>query len=202
MRRRVLIAAAVVAVALVIASELALPSIVEVRIAGRLTKDGGTAHVSVSAQPALRLLFGDGHRLDVRARGTTLHLPALGEAPKRDVLGKLDGFDQVALHLRDVHAAPFEVRAIDLTRRAGSALYDLRLDGSASATGLGEYVGGALGGLGAALLAPGATLPLAGTFELRSDHGRANVVAGSAQVDGIPVGPLGAAVLAAIVDRL
>jgi hypothetical protein len=158
--------------------------------------------VSVSAQPALRLLFGDGHRLRVRAAGNTLRLPPLGAAPKDDVLGKLDGFDQVDVRLRDLHAAPFQMRAIDLTRGPGSPLYALRMDGSASAAGLGEYVGGTLGALGASLSAPAATLPVAGTFELRSRGGRAEIVSGSAQVAGIPVGSLGAAILAAIVDRL
>jgi hypothetical protein len=118
------------------------------------------------------------------------------------VLGRLDGFAEVQLHLRDLHAAPFEVRSVDLVRRPGARVYDLRLDATASATGLGEYVAGALGSLGAALLAPAATLPVAGTFELRSDHGRAVIVGGDASVAGIPVGPLGAALLAAVVDRL
>jgi hypothetical protein len=202
MRRRAVLVAAIVVVALLVASELALPAIVRDRIAGRLTRDGGTASVSVSAQPALRLLFGDGHSLRVRGSGNTLALPPLGAAPKNDVLGKLDGFDDVDLRLRDLHAAPFDVRSVDLTRRGGSQVYTLRLNASASASGLGEYVAGSLGSLGAALLAPGATLPLAGAFELRSDHGRAQVVSGSAQVAGIPVGPLAAAIVAAIVDRL
>jgi hypothetical protein len=199
---RALAFAALLAVALLVASELALPAIVRSRIEGRLTKDGGTATVSVSAQPALRLLFGDGHRLAVTGTGNTLHLPPLGATPKNDVLGKLDGFDQVAVHLRDLHAPPFQVRSVDLTRSAGSAVYRLRLDATADATGLGQYVAGDLGALAGGFLAPGAQLPVSGTFTLRSDHGRADVVGGSGEVAGIPVGSLGASIVAAIVDRL
>lgn len=202
MWRRALLVVVVAVLALVAASEVLLPGIVARRIEHRLTAQSGTARVSVTAQPALRLLFGEGQRLVVRGEGDTLRLPALGSAPKDDVLGKLDGFGQVELHLRDVHAAPFEVHAVDLTRAKGAKLYELRLDASASATGLGEYVAGTLGSLGAALLAPAATLPVSGAFELRSDHGRAVVVAGEGSVAGIPVGPLGAAVVAAVVDRL
>lgn len=202
MWRRALLVLAVAVAALAAASELLLPGIVERRIQHRLTAGGGSASVSVSAQPALRLLFGGGEKLVVRGEGDTLRLPSLDAAPKDDVLGRLDGFGEVQLHLRDLHAAPFDVRSVDLVRRSGSGLYRLRLDATASATGLGQYVAGTLGSLGAALLAPSATLPVAGTFALRSDHGRAELVSGDASVAGIPVGPLGAAVLVAIVDRL
>ncbi|HEU4978852.1 MAG TPA: hypothetical protein VFT42_08155 [Solirubrobacteraceae bacterium] len=202
MWRRALLLFAVVVAALVIASEIFLPGIAARRIEHRLAADGGTATVSVTAQPALRLLFGDGQKLVVRGEGDTLHLPSLGAAPRDDALGRLDGFGQVQLHLRDLHAAPFQVRSVDLVRRKGSPLYELRLDATASATGLGQYVAGTLGSLGAALLAPSATLPVTGAFALRSDHGRAQLVSGDATVAGIPVGPLGAAVLVAIVDRL
>ena len=54
---------AVIVVALV-ATQLVLPPIISGKIEDRLTKDGGTAHASIHALPALRLLFSEGDKLD------------------------------------------------------------------------------------------------------------------------------------------
>src|SRR5215213_6389205 len=73
MRRTVVVVLAVLAV-LIVASQLLLPSIADRRAEDRLERHGGTAEVSMSAFPAVRLLFHDGHKLKVTGTGLRLDL--------------------------------------------------------------------------------------------------------------------------------
>jgi hypothetical protein len=191
-----------VVVVLWAASELFLPGYAAHRVASQLEKNGGHVHVTVKSRPALRLLFGDGDRLSVDGAGVTVELPSFGAKPK-DVLGKLDGFTNVDIELRRVSAPPLSVSAFSLSRHGNSSPYRLQMTGSTTASDLAGYVGGALGALGASVLMPNATapLPIRVDYALRSDHGRAVVTGGAGQVAGVPLGPLGAAVASAILDR-
>jgi len=160
--------------------------------------------VSVHSRPALRLLFTDGDSITIHGRGVRVELPALGAPAKHDALGKLDGFTDVDISLDQVNAAPLHVRRFTLTRSGGSKPYRLTMTGTTTAGAIGSYVGGPLGALGAQLVLPGAgqAIPIQADYELRSDHGRPQVVGGGGQVAGIPLGPLGAALTSAILDRV
>ena len=63
---------ALVLLALLGISQLVIPPIIESRISDRLTAAGGSAHVSVSALPSIRLLFGEGSRIPDLAVGLNL----------------------------------------------------------------------------------------------------------------------------------
>jgi hypothetical protein len=185
------------------ASELFLPGYAAHKIASRLEKHGGHVHVTIKSRPALRLLFTDGDHLSVDGAGVTVDLPSFG-APPKDVLGKLDGFTNVDIELHQVSAPPIRVSAFSLSRHGNSGAYRLRMTGSTTAGDLAGYVGGTLGALGASLLVPNASapLPIRVDYALRSDHGRAVVTGGAGQVAGVPLGPLGAAVASAVLDRI
>jgi hypothetical protein len=193
-----------VLVALWGASELFLPGYAEHRIADRLTKRGGHVHVTVKSRPALRLLFTDGDRLSISGDGLTVDVPSLGAPAKHDLLGKLDGFDRVDIELRQVTASPLHLDDFHLSRSGGSSSYRLAMTGTTTAADLAGYVGGALGALGASIVVPGASgpLPVQANYVVRSDHGRPVVTGGAGRVAGVPVGPLGAAVASAIIDRI
>jgi hypothetical protein len=191
-----------VVLALWIASELLLPAIAERRVRGRLTKDGGTAQVSMSSRPALRLLFGDGRRIAIAARGLRFELPPFGTSSREDVFSKLDGFDTVDISMDDLTASPFRADRLTLTRAAGQADYRLRVSATATPSDLGSYVGGALGGIGAGLLGGAAPIDVRGDYLLRSDGGRPRTVSGTGSVAGISVGTLGAAFADAVLSGL
>ena len=89
--RRLALSALIIVAVIAVGSQFALPPIAEDRAADRLTDAGGSADVSISAFPALRLLFGDGDRIDVRGRGLTL--PATGD--QTGALDDLNGFTRV-----------------------------------------------------------------------------------------------------------
>ena len=68
------IVAAAAVVFCAVASQIVLPELGERRVESRLTENGGTAEVKLGAVPAVRLLFGDGERFEVRAREIDLDL--------------------------------------------------------------------------------------------------------------------------------
>jgi hypothetical protein len=186
------------------ASELLLPGWAEHRIADRLTGHGGHVHVTVKSRPALRLLFTDGDRLSITGEGITVDVPSLGARAKHDLLGKLDGFSDVDIELRQVTASPLHLDDFRLSRSGDSSGYRLAMTGTTTAADLAAYVGGALGALGASIVVPGANgpLPVRADYVVRSDHGRPVVTGGAGRVAGVPLGPLGAAIAAAIIDRI
>jgi hypothetical protein len=198
------IAILVLAVA-AIAAQLVVPGIGERQIEDRLTENGGSADVVLSATPAARLLLGDGDRIEVR--GSDLALDLVTDDPQ--VFDRLDGFDEVEVDLVDFRAGPFVVGSFQLTRE-GQGPYSLRSTSATTAADLVDYGAGALGLAGGPLLrffagrAPlGARpIPLSVDMEMESDDGRIRVVSGSGTVAGYPTGPLAQFITAAILVRL
>src|SRR5215217_4094352 len=109
MARRLLIVVLVL-LALLGISQLVIPPIAEQRIEDRLTTGGGSANVSLSAFPAVRLLFDDGSRITVTGRGLDL----TAESGNGEVLSNLDGYDRVAVNLDHFRAGPFALASFDL----------------------------------------------------------------------------------------
>lgn len=206
MRRMVVLLIGVVAVAL-IATQLALPAIVERRAEKRLEQGGGSADVKVKAFPALRLLFGDGDRFEADGRGLTVDV-----SRARGDLSDLDGFDEVRLRLTELTAGPMEVREFVLTRPEDAPAYDLRMSGATTprdvAGFLGSQAGGALGGLFGGLAAGGlpgggaARVPVRLAAKVESRDGRPEVTAANGTIAGIPAGPFAELMVAAIVARI
>lgn len=194
-------------VALLVLAQLLLPAYLEERMAGRLTEDGGSAEVSLSAFPAARLLAGDGDRFEVCGRGLRF-VPGRGE----QVLGHLDGFDEVSLEVDDLSAGPVEASRFTLDRSRANEPYRMSMEGSISPREaiklIGSEAGGALGGIAGDLAGdalPGAgkiELPLTLDAELASRGGRAEVVRTDARVAGLPAGPIAELVVSAVVADL
>lgn len=194
-------------VALLVLAQLLLPAYLEERVAGRLTEEGGSAQVSLSAFPALRLVAGEGERLEVRGRGLRF-VPARGE----QVLGRLDGFDEVSLEVDDLSAGPVDASRFTLGRSRSDEPYRVSLKGRISPREaikvIGSQAGGALGAIAGDLAGdalPGGgdvELPLTLDAELTSRGGRAEVVRTDATVAGLPAGPIAELVVSAVVADL
>ena len=189
---------------LVVAAQFVVPRIGEGQIEDRLTENGGSASVKLSAMPAIRLLWGDGDTLEVR--GSDLDLD-LAENP--EVFDRLDGFGNVDVSLSDFRAGPFDVASFELARD-GSGPYTVRSTSSTTAASLVDFGVDSLGLPGGGLLgffAEQATgvdrrIPIRLDMEMESDEGRVRVVSGGGTVAGYPTGPLAELITAAIVVRL
>lgn len=195
------------AAAVLVGSQLLLPRYLEGRIEDRLTIDGGTADVSLEALPALRLVAGDGDRIEVRGNAVSIDLAA--RPPES--LDRLDGFDQVDVRLTDVAAAPFRAQAITLTRPTTDAPYRLGVAATVSPRELSRFAGaefgGALGGLLAGLagsVSPLADEPIPVDLEVQVQRvgERFRITGGAGTIAGLPAGPVAEALAAAIVARL
>jgi hypothetical protein len=202
MRRIVAIIVALVLV-LLVASQLVLPPLAEHSVAGRLTRGGGSADVSLSAFPALRLLFGHGDSLRVDGRG--LALPTEG----KNGMEGLDSFGEVHVLLRDSRAGPVTIRSFRLDRPQNSHQYEARLSGRTSPGEVAAFLGSrAAGPLGALLgeLAAGTALATGSSvqvpLELRASVNDQGVYGASGTVGGVPAGPLIQLVLDALVRRI
>lgn len=205
MRRWALISIGVAAVA-VIASQFVIPELGERAVEARLTEAGGSAEVSISALPALRLLFSDGDELQVSARDLELDVQQ-----RTDVLDRLDGFDSVEVSLTDSLTGPFELHSFDLTRD-GNDPYRLVSSGRTSVQALAEYGFDTFGipgaGLADSLLdrvlgqSDESEVPVELDMELTSDDGRLRVISGGGTIAGFDTGPLAELVTTAIVVRL
>jgi hypothetical protein len=201
--RWVLAAVAVLVIAAV-ATQLLIPRMAENQTEDRLTKDGGTAEVTIEAVPAIRLLFDDGDRLAVRA--------AEVEIPIDDIQGKsfkeLDGFSEVDVRLALSTVGPFFAERVTIARDEGEELYDFTFRGSTSAAEIGDF---ALAGL-PPLLRSALTalagragpqeLPIRLDVALRSEKGRARVVSGTGTVAGLPLGGFALGIAGAIISRV
>jgi hypothetical protein len=200
--RWAIVVTAVVVVALV-ASQLLVPGIAERQTEDRLEAGGGTASVSLSAFPALRLFFDDGSRFEARGSGLDVDLNQ-----RVDVLSRLDGFSEVDVLLDDLIAGPLEVSSFQLTRD-GSDPYRLVSSARASpaelvdlgADALGLPGGELFGGLAGQALGD-APVPIELDMELASGDDGIEVTSGAGTVAGIPTGPIGELITAAIVSRL
>jgi hypothetical protein len=197
------IAAAVAIGGLLVASQLLLPGIGERDVEDRLTEHGGEAEVNLSAFPAVRLLFDDGGSFEVRARDLELDIDE-----RAGVFDSLDGFADVDVTIADSTAGPFEIETFELTR-SGSGPYRLLSRSEASpaelvdfgADRLGIPGGNLLGGIAGTALSD-EPVPIVLDSELVSDDGDIEVVSGGGTVAGIPTGPLGEAITAAVVSQL
>ena len=201
--RWVLAVLAVVVIALV-ATQIFLPRMGENDVEDRLTREGGTASVNIDAVPALRLLFDDGDRIEVRAREV--------EIPIEDIRGRsfkqLDGFDEVDVRLLLSTIGPFFAEAVTIERGAGEDLYAFNFRGSTSAAQVGNF---ALAGL-PPLLRSALTalagrageqdLPISLDVDLRSEGGRARVVGGGGTFAGLPLGGFALGIAGAIIARI
>jgi hypothetical protein len=195
----------VLVAALSLAAQLLLPGLAERRVADRLEVGGGNAEVSVSAFPAVRLLFGDGDALRVKARRLRLQV-----GHEARLLNHLDGFDSVRIRLRDTEVGPIDLKAFVLERHEERDHYTVRLAGRTNPRALASFLGsraggalgGELGGLAGSLL--GGTLPLVLDLRARvqSRDGRPEVDATSGTVSGLPAGPLVQLALAAVLPRI
>ena len=203
--RRILILAAVAIVALLVLSQLLLLPIVEHRIEQRLEKQGGTAHVSLSAFPAVRLLFGEGGTVRVRARGIATPLTSSAGS----VFGGLDGFNHVDIEVTDLTTGPLLIHSFTLDRNGGEP-YHAAVTATVTASDLSAFAGSTLaGGIGALFggLA-GGSLPFGNTpvpidvnATVASDNGQVRAESVDGSIAGLPAGPLVAALAAAVGAR-
>lgn len=205
MRRWAFIAAGGL-VFLLVATQLALPALIERQVEKRLTAGGGSAEVTLGAVPAARLLISDGARFEVHAHDLDLDLDPDEEL---EVFDRLDGFSTVAITIDDFRAGPFELEAFELTRDA-PAPYALVASGRTSPAALVEYGVSNLGVPGGPLAdlaldtvfgAAETAIPIELEMALVSEGGRIDAE-GDATVAGFPAGPLAEVMAATIVARL
>lgn len=192
---------------LFLVSQLAIPPIVEDEVSDRLTEHGGSAEVSVSAFPAVRLLASDGKRIEVRARRLEIEL----ERPNPKAFEELDGFGEVDIRVDDSRAGPFAIERFTIVRGGDDGDYDLDMSGSARGQDLAAYAGERLGGpLGrffgdaAGRVIPGGEeqIPIEVDLKLSSSGGRPEVESSAGTIAGIPLGPVAEIVAQAIVEQL
>src|SRR3954451_10986948 len=184
MRRIVVVLLAVLVLAIV-ASQLFGPGIAERRVEHRLERHGGTAKASISALPALRLLFHDGDSLTVKGRGLRLDVEERGH----DLEG-MDGFDKVSVELKQLRAGPLNASSFSMNRGEGERTYQMRIRGSTSAAELGSFLGGTLGGLAGGLLGGSEQVPVRVRASIASNGGDVQVRSATGTVAGIPADPL------------
>jgi hypothetical protein len=204
MLRRIGIVALVLLVLLGI-SQLVIPPIMESRISDRLTAGGGSADVSVSAFPAVRLLVGEGSGITVT--GSALDLTS--ESTSGTVFSDLDGYDDVNVSLDQFRVGPIELRTFDLTRDGPDAPYHLVAHGQATPSDLASYGASQLGLPGGPLLSylgnqvlGSQSVPIDLDMDVESDGGRVVVTSGSGTVAGIPTGPLAELITSVVVVKL
>jgi hypothetical protein len=203
--RKLIVAVVAFCVLALVAIQLFLPGRAASDVEARLTEGGGEADVEIEALPALRLIWGDGDRIEVT--GSDLVLDVENETA---VLDRLDGFDQVDVSLERVEAGPFRVETFEL-RRAGDGAYTLRSDATTSGTELLQFSAEELGPIAgpvAGLLGEQAPEEAAEEFDVEldaqlvSDDGRIEITEGGGTVAGYDVGPLAEIITAAVVSRL
>jgi hypothetical protein len=201
---RWLLAVLAVVVIALIATQLILPRAGESRVEDRLTKDGGTASVTIDAVPAIRLLFDDGDKIRVRAEEVQI--------PATDIqvgsFKELDGFDEVDVRLALSTVGPFFAERVTITRGKGDDVYAFNFRGSTSGAKIGDFALSALPPLlRSALVALAGRagtreLPIRLDADLRSEKGRARLVRGTGTVAGLPLGGFALGIANAIIGRI
>ncbi len=185
-------------------TQVLLPNHAEKKVRDRLTRNGGSAQVTIRAVPAIRLLFDDGDQLDVEARGIRI--------PARDLRGgsfkQLDGFDELRFEMTRSAVGPFTADRVLMTKGEGEKRYDFIFRGSTSAGQLANFALGTLPpGLRSLIETLGgrpaeAEIPIHLDAVLKSDGGRAQLVRGSGTVAGLPLGGIALPIAGAIISRL
>ena len=195
-------------VPLFVLSQVVLPWYAADRVEGRLTENGGTADVSVSAFPAVRLIAGHGDRLYVKASGLDLDLEEKREKP----FDRMDKFDDVTIAIADSRAGPFRVRSFFLDRTAPQR-YRVFSTVTTSLTELGRYagerLGGSFGGLLSSLAASalgagggGREIPANVRATVDSSGAEPRTVDAQADVGGLPAGSVALLLTDALLSRL
>ena len=201
--RWVIGAAIVVGLALGL-TQVIIPNAAENKIEDRLTQDGGTADVHVSAIPAVRLLFGDGDKLTVDARRIDIPVTEAGKVSFKD----LDKFDEVDVTLLGASVGPVTASRIELNRGEGDDFYSFTFRGNTSPTQLADFVLDALpAGLRSIAEAiggrpSGGSIPVRMDATLKSENGQARLVRGSGDIAGLPLGPFALGIASAVINRL
>jgi hypothetical protein len=207
MRRNAIVTVAVVIAILALGSQIAIPAYVSSQVEGRLTEQGGSAHVEVHSTPALRLIGGKGDRIAIRGSDLSFDLPV----DKPDVFDRLDGFDEVDAELTNVRTGPFRVERFQLTRGDSEGTYRMVMQATATPDELTQYAADRLGapfngfmGRFTGGLLPWDDNPVAVNLdaEVRSDGGRPAVVSASGDIAGLPVDPVAETLAGAIARRL
>lgn len=204
--RRFAIRLVIALIALLVAVQLALPAYYGHRVAKRLTEHGGSAHVQVSAFPALGLLFGHARTLEIAARGLSVDLGN----DQHDVFKRLDDFDHVTVDITASRAGPFTISGFRIRDQADHR-YAVAIAGDGNAADVARYAGDRLGGsFGQALAGLAATaiagfdrpIPFDARMEIDTGSGSpaAENVVGT--VAGLPAGPLAQVVANALLGTL
>jgi hypothetical protein len=123
-RRWVVVAAVVLAAVLVLlaVAQLVLPSIAANRIKDRLNKDGAVQSVSVSAFPAIKLLWG--HADSVRVRMTSVNASSVRTA---QLLNNTDATHDLDLSIGTYSSGIVTLQDINLRKRGSLLTADARL---------------------------------------------------------------------------
>jgi hypothetical protein len=195
--RRLAIRLGSVLLVVLVASQFAIPAYLEHRVASRLTDHGGSARVELAAVPALQLLFGHGHNLDIRAQGLSVDLQQ-GQQGQQDVFSRLDAFDRVNVEVTGSRAGPFRIGSFRV-RRSAPHTYLLAVAGDGTAGDVARYAGGqlaggfgqALAGLAAAALGDsGRAIPFDASMQITDVGGTPRAANVTGDVAGLPAGPL------------
>lgn len=192
-------------VVVLLASQIFLPGIGEGVIKDRLTENGGTADVSLSATPAARLLWGSGDKIAVEATGLDLEVTTSDDPV---VFDDLDRFDDVEIVINDSSMGPVQMTSFVLTRN-GDEPYSLEATGDTSVSDLAEFGaetfdlpgGDILGGI-LNVATGGTEVDVDLDMKIESDDGRVHVIEGGGEIAGIPTGPLAAFITSAVTVEL
>src|SRR3954449_2451742 len=137
MQRMTILALAAAALFILLAAiQLALPPILQHRVERELTKNGGHAHVHLSALPSPRLLFKEGDSLKVRATGLVTP-PA--DPNSSGALSDLDGFDSVDIQVIGLHAGPLTISRLTLQGGAGDEPYTATVQATVTGAALASF---------------------------------------------------------------
>lgn len=206
---RLLGVAVALLLALLAASQVILPGVIEGRVESRLTAGGGSAHVEISAFPALGLLLG-GRGDGIEVRGSDIPVDLL--RARSGALDRLDGFADVDVRLERLRAGPLRAGSFVLRRHGRGAAYRMLATAEVAPAELARYagrqLGGPLGGLvgdlaGGVLPFGDAPVPVELDAALvAARDGRVRVTDGGGSLAGLPLGPLAELLVEAVAARL
>jgi len=185
-----IVAAAVVA--FLVLSQLFVPGLGEKAIHDRLTANGGVADVSISAFPAMRLLWGHGDSLKVKGDGLSIDVDQNGDPAVLDNLDRFGDVEIVVLARHGEGAYSLDARtATSASQLAAYGIDEADLPGAGIVGTILDFTG--LGGK---------DIPVDLDLEMTSDDGRIEVTDGGGTVAGLPTGPLAELITRAIVIKL